>query len=377
MVDNRLTFTVHATSGAARVGSVTTPRGTFQTPVFMPVGTRGVVRALGPDDVERLGAEIILGNTYHLMLRPTAELVAEMGGLHRFSDWSGHLLTDSGGYQVFSLDPKVDDDGVTFKSVYDGSRHRFTPERAIEVQELLGADIAMVLDVCAQLPSTPKVIRQALDRTTAWARRCAEARTRPDQCLFGIVQGGLDLALRAESAQATVDIGFDGYAIGGLSVGETRDEMLPAIEAAIAHLPADRPRYLMGVGDPISLVEGVARGIDMFDCVLPTRLARHGTILSSEGRLQIRNARFASDQGPLDPACSCMTCTRFTRAYLRHLVAVSEPSAARFLTIHNLTYLLDLMKRTREAITAGTFEAFRREIAETWAASPGPGGKPG
>jgi queuine tRNA-ribosyltransferase len=356
---------------------VTTPRGTFQTPVFMPVGTRGVVRALGPDDVERLGAEIILGNTYHLMLRPTAELVAEMGGLHRFSDWSGHLLTDSGGYQVFSLDPKVDDDGVTFKSVYDGSRHRFTPERAIEVQELLGADIAMVLDVCAQLPSTPKVIRQALDRTTEWARRCAAARSREDQCLFGIVQGGLDLDLRVKSAQATVDIGFDGYAIGGLSVGETRDEMLPAIEAAIAHLPADRPRYLMGVGDPISLVEGVARGIDMFDCVLPTRLARHGTILSSEGRLQIRNARFARDGGPLDPACQCMTCTRFTRSYLRHLVVVQEPSAARFLTIHNLTYLLDLMKRTRGAILEGTFGELRAEIAQTWAASPGPGGKPG
>jgi queuine tRNA-ribosyltransferase len=374
---SRLRFDIHAVEGAARSGAVTTPRGSFATPVFMPVGTRGTVRALGTDDVERLGAQIILANTYHLMLRPTAEVVAGLGGLHRFADWSGHVLTDSGGYQVFSLQPKVDDEGARFRSVYDGSWHHLTPERAVAVQELLGADIAMVLDVCAELPSTPAVIRAAHERTIRWARRCAAARTRDDQCQFGIVQGGLDPALRAESAAALVDIGFDGYAVGGLSVGETRDEMLPAIEAATAHLPADRPRYLMGVGDPVSLVEAVARGIDMFDCVLPTRLARHGTVLTSLGRLQIRNARFAADEGPLDPACRCMTCARFSRGYLRHLIVVQEPSAARLLTIHNLTYLLDLMRSARRAIGEGRFGSLRRDVAAAWAGSPGPGGAPG
>lgn len=373
----RLRFDVLATDGRARAGVVTTPRGTFRTPVFMPVGTRGIVRALGPDDVERLGAEIILANTYHLMLRPTADLVAEMGGLHAFSDWHGHLLTDSGGYQVFSLSPKVDDEGARFRSVYDGSWHHLSPEGAIAIQEQLGADIAMVLDVCSELPSTPATIRSAHERTIRWARRCAAARSREDQCLFGIVQGGLDADLRVESAQQLVDIGFDGYAVGGLSVGETRDEMLPAMEAATAHLPGDRPRYLMGVGDPISLVEGVARGIDMFDCVLPTRLARHGTVLTSLGRIQIRNARFSRDSEALDPACRCMTCTRFSRAYLRHLVVVQEPSAARLLTIHNLTYLLDLMRSARAAIVEGRFDELRAAVATAWAGSPGPGGRPG
>jgi queuine tRNA-ribosyltransferase len=372
----RLRFSIEGTQGAARAGTVTTPRGSFRTPVFMPVGTRGVVRAIGPDDLERLGAEIILGNTYHLMLRPSAELVAEMGGLHRFADWRGHLLTDSGGYQVFSLDPRVDEQGARFRSVYDGSWHQLTPERAVAVQELLDSDIAMVLDVCPELPSTPAVIRAAHERTLRWARRCALARSSERQCQFGIVQGGLDAGLRAESAGTLVEIGFDGYAIGGLSVGETRDEMLPAIEASTAVLPTDRPRYLMGVGDPISLVEAVARGVDMFDCVLPTRLARHGTVLSSEGRLQIRNARFARDPDPLDPACGCMTCTRFSRSYLRHLVVVQEPSAARFLTLHNLTYLLELMRRTREAILAGAFDELRAEVAVAWAGAPGPGGQP-
>ncbi len=362
----KLGFDIVATDGDARAGVVHLPRGSFQTPVFMPVGTRAAVRAMTGAGMESLGAEIILGNTYHLMLRPGAELIAELGGLHKFSSWSGRMLTDSGGFQVFSLDPKVDDDGVTFKSVYDGSFHRFTPEKAVEVQELLGADIAMVLDVCPALPSTPKLLRQAVERTAAWAARQRVVHQREDQVQFGIVQGGIDLALRAESAQRTVDIGFDGYAIGGLSVGESRDEMLPAIEATNAVLPTDRPRYLMGVGDPISLVEGVARGVDMFDCVLPTRLARHGTVLTSEGRVQMKNARFARDPGPLDPTCSCETCVRYSRAYLRHLQMVGEQTVATLLTIHNLTYLLDLMRRARTAIIDGTFTALRSEVAATW-----------
>lgn len=366
-----LRFDIHATAGAARSGTVTLPRGTFETPVFMPVGTRGVVRALGPDDLETLGAQIILGNTYHLMLRPGADLVEELGGLHSFSDWKGCMLTDSGGFQVFSLDPKVDDDGVTFKSVYDGSMHRFTPEKAIQVQEQLGADIAMVLDVCASLPSTRAVLRQALERTTEWAQRCRDARSRDDQCVFGIVQGGTELDLRVESAQRTVDIGFDGYAIGGLSVGESRDEMLPSITAATDILPADRPRYLMGVGDPISLVEGIARGIDMFDCVLPTRLARHGSALTSVGKVQIRNAQYARSSEPLDPACSCMTCRRFSRGYLRHLLSVGEASAARFITIHNLSYLLGLMAEVRASIGDGTFETVRQRTIAVWSQTAG------
>ncbi len=362
----KLRFDIVGTDGDARAGVVHLPRGSFETPVFMPVGTRAAVRSMTGAAMESLGAEIILANTYHLMLRPGADLVAELGGLHQFSTWPRRMLTDSGGFQVFSLDPKVDDDGVTFKSVYDGSFHRFTPEKAVEVQELLGADIAMVLDVCAPLPSTPKVLRQAVERTVAWAARQRLVHQRADQVQFGIVQGGTDAALRVESAERTVEIGFDGYAIGGLSVGESRDEMLPAIEVTNAVLPADRPRYLMGVGDPISLIEGVARGVDMFDCVLPTRLARHGTVLTSEGKVQMKNARFARDSGPLDPACECETCSRYSRAYLRHLQMVGEQTVATLLTIHNLTYLLDLMRRARRAILDGTFSTVRAETAATW-----------
>jgi queuine tRNA-ribosyltransferase len=327
-----------------------------------------VVRALSGDDLETLGAKIILGNTYHLMLRPGADLIEDLGGLHRFAAWPGHLLTDSGGFQVFSLAPKLDDDGVAFRSVYDGSMHRFTPESAVRVQEQLGADIAMVLDVCPALPSTPQLLRAAVDRTAAWAQRCRDARSRPDQAQFGIVQGGLDADLRQESAARTVSIGFDGYAIGGLSVGETLEEMLPAISVTTRALPADRPRYLMGVGDPISLVEAVARGVDMFDCVLPTRLARHGTVLTSSGRLQIRNAKFARSDGPLDSNCGCLTCSRWSRGYLRHLIGVGEQTAARLLTIHNLAYLLGLMRSVREAIIDGSFPTFRRNVVESWRA---------
>ncbi|MEA3075434.1 MAG: queuine tRNA-ribosyltransferase [Actinomycetota bacterium] len=362
-----LRIEVTSTDGPARAGTVTTPRGTFSTPCFMPVGTRASVKALSTADLEDLGFEVMLSNTYHLMLRPGADVVAELGGIHGFAAWPGHVLTDSGGYQVFSLEPDVDDDGATFRSTYDGSLHRLTPESAVEVQERLGADIQMVLDVCPPLPSPPEVVRLAVERTAAWAARAkaAHRRTR-DQALFGIVQGGVDEAMRRESARRTVEVGFDGYGIGGLSVGESRDEMLPALDAAIAELPGDRPRYLMGVGDPIGLVEGIARGVDLFDCVLPTRLARHGSVLTSAGRIQIRNAAFARDGGPLDPACPCAVCARWSRGYLRHLLQVGEPTALRLLTWHNLAWTLALVRQARAAVEAGELDGLRREMGQVW-----------
>jgi len=362
-----LSIDLIATDGPARTGKITTARGAFQTPCFMPVGTRASVKALSTADLEVLGYDVMLSNTYHLMLRPGPGLVADLGGIHGFAGWDRHVLTDSGGFQVFSLNPTVDDDGVTFRSTYDGSRHRLTPELAVAVQEQLGADIQMVLDVCPPLPSAPDVVRLAVERTAAWAARARRAHTRlGDQSLFGIVQGGVDPVLRRESAERTVAIGFDGYGIGGLSVGESRDEMLPALEAALGALPATTPRYLMGVGDPIGLVEAIARGVDMFDCVLPTRLARHGSVLTGAGRIQIRNASFATDAGPLDGECACMVCARWSRAYLRHLLQVGEPTALRLLTWHNLAWIQALMVRVREAIAAGELEALRREITQVW-----------
>lgn len=357
---------IEATAGDARAATVSTARGTFRTPCFMPVGTRGAVRAVSTADLEDLGAEVMLANTYHLMLRPGAEVVAELGGVHGFAAWPGHVLTDSGGYQVFSLEPKVDDDGATFRSAYDGSLHRLTPEGAVAVQEHLGADIAMVLDVCPPLPSPPEVVRLAVERTAAWAARSRAAHRRPGQALFGIVQGGVDEALRKESAARTVEVGFDGYAVGGLSVGERRDEMLAALAAALAELPAGAPRYLMGVGDPVGLVEAVALGVDLFDCVLPTRLARHGTVLTSAGRLQLRNAAYASDAGPLDPACPCPVCARWSRAYLRHLLRMGDPGAARLLTLHNLAWTLALVGRVREAVVAGELAAVRADVGSAY-----------
>jgi len=365
-VTSRVGFDVAARCGAARTGTVTTARGAFQTPVFMPVGTRASVKALEAADLDALGAEVVLANTYHLMLRPGADLIDEMGGLHRFSGWSGHMLTDSGGYQVFSLSPKVDDDGATFRSTYDGSLHRLTPEKAVELQELLGADISMVLDVCPALPSTPDLLRAAVERTAAWAERARRSHRRPDQSLFGIVQGGVDEALRRESAERTVALDFDGYGIGGLSVGEPRHQMLPALAAAVAALPDDRPRYLMGVGDPIGLVEGIALGVDMFDCVLPTRIARHGSVLTDEGRVQLRNAAYARDHGPIDARCPCRVCGRYSRAYLRHLLQVGEPSALRLLTLHNLAWTFALVERARAAIESGALDDLRREVAGVW-----------
>ncbi len=355
-----------AADGSARAATAATARGDYTTPLFMPVGTRGAIKYLSADDYARIGAQIVLGNTYHLMLRPGAELVERFGGLGAFSGWDGLTLTDSGGFQVFSLDPKVDDDGVTFASTYDGSTHRFTPEIAVDVQQRLGADIQMVLDVCPPLPSPPDVIRLAVERTTAWAKRARAAHTRPDQALFGIVQGGISETMRRESAQQIVDIGFDGYGIGGLSVGETREEMLPALAAALEHLPADRPRYLMGVGDPASMVEAVALGVDQFDCVMQTRLGRHGTALTSTGRFQAKAARNADLDEPLDATCSCEVCARHSRGYIRHLLQVREPSASRLLSIHNVAWTIDLMDRMRTAIAEQRFEGLRRSVLDVW-----------
>jgi queuine tRNA-ribosyltransferase len=359
-------FETIATDGAARSGIAHTARGSYRTPCFMPVGTRGAIKYLSAADYERLGAELVLGNTYHLMLRPGAETIAELGGLGRFAGWSGLTLTDSGGFQVFSLDPDVDDDGVTFKSTYDGSSHRFTPEIAVHTQELLGADIQMVLDVCPPLPSPPDVIRTAVDRTAAWAAIARSSHRRQDQALFGIVQGGIDEVLRAESAQRTVALEFDGYAIGGLSVGETRGEMVPALGAALAHLPQDRPRYLMGVGDPASLVEAVALGVDQFDCVMQTRIGRHGTALTRHGKLHIKNAKHALSDEPLDVGCACEVCQRHSCAYIRHLFQVGEPTASRLVSLHNISWTLQLMASMRAAIEAGTFDSFRHEVLAVW-----------
>jgi len=370
-------FTARARDGRARAGSVRLARGEVATPGFMPVATRGTVRALpthvlaGLRTASGAGFDLLLSNTYHLMLRPGAEAVAELGGLHAFTGWDGPMLTDSGGYQVFSLEPRVSDEGAEFASTYDGSRHLLTPELAVQVQELLGADVQMVLDVCPPLPSSREVLERAVDTTEAWARRALRARTRlDDQSLFGIVQGGVVLDLRAQAAERTVALGFDGYAIGGLSVGESRAEMLPAIEAAVAVLPEDRPRYLMGVGDPVSIVEAVARGIDLFDCVLPTRLARHGTLLTDGGRLNITRAEFARDPGPIQAGCTCPSCTHYERGLLRHLAAVDEPAAATICTIHNLWWMLQLIERIRTAIGDGRLTALRAEVAAVWDPTP-------
>ncbi len=363
---------VEVTDGAARATTIRSPRGEIRTPAFMPVGTRGTVRGIGSDDLERLGAQVVLGNTYHLMLRPGADVVGALGGLNRFMAWEGHTLTDSGGFQVFSLEPKITEEGATFRSTYDGSAHTLTPESAVAVQQVLGADIQMVLDVCPPLPSSREVVVAAVDRTAQWAGRAVDAHRpvrlagRSTQALFGIVQGGVDLALRVESAERTVERRFDGYGIGGLSVGEARDEMLPALAAALAHLPVDQPRYLMGVGDPVSVVEAIALGVDLFDCVLPTRLARHGTLLTSSGRMNLRNLRFATDDGPIDAECTCLVCARHSRGYLRHLLQVREQSAARYCTLHNLHWLLRLVERTRAAILVGSLDRVRNEVAEHW-----------
>jgi queuine tRNA-ribosyltransferase len=336
--------------------------------VFTPVGTKASVKAMLPSELRDLGARIVLANAYHLYFRPGAELIDEMGGVHGFSGWDGPVLTDSGGFQVFSLlhtATRIDDEGVRFRSVYDGSQHHFTPEVAMRVQRLLRSDIAMAFDECPPAGVDRGRVEAAVRRTGIWAAR-SRAQPRADgQLGFGIVQGGIDLELRRRSAEEIVGIGFDGYAVGGLSVGEARGQMLETLEATTAFLPADRPRYLMGVGDPEGLIESIARGVDMFDCVLPTRLGRTGSALVPGGRINLRNAAHATDQGPLVEGCTCPACTGFSRAYIRHLVTQSEISGLRLLTMHNLHHLLDLAARARAAIAAGRFADLRAEVAGT------------
>lgn len=336
----------------------------------MPVGSRGAVRLLSAEDLDQLEAEVVLANTYHLMLRPGAKVVEALGGLHGFSGWQGHFLTDSGGYQVMSLPCSVDDKGVDFRSAYDGSSQRLTPEGAVQTQEALGSDIAMVLDVCVALPAPRPAIEEAGERTLAWAERSLAARSRPDQFLFGIVQGGTEPDLRERYAEHLGKMGFDGYGIGGLSVGEAPAETLGALSRAIAPLPVARPRYLMGVGDPYLLVRAIGLGVDMFDCVLPTRLGRHGTALTGAGKVAVKAARYAADSGPVDPTCACPVCRRHSRGYLRHLFNVGEPSAGRLLSLHNLAWLLALARQAREAVLAGNFGELEAEVAALWA----PGG---
>jgi queuine tRNA-ribosyltransferase len=368
-------FTLHGTDGAARRGEFRTPHGVVQTPAFMPVGTQGSVKAMRHRDLEELGAEIILGNTYHLFLSPGDELIARRGGLHRFIGWTRPMLTDSGGFQIFSLAERrvIREDGAEFQSHLDGSRHLLTPERAVDIQARLGSDIAMVLDECLSYPATVDAAAASMQRSVRWAARCRErlnvlrdgappdvAVANAGQAQFGIVQGGVFQELRDESADATVAIGFEGYAIGGLSVGEPADVMYAITEQTARRLPVDRPRYLMGAGTPEDLVESVARGIDMFDCVMPTRNARNGQLFTSEGRLNIKNARYAEDDRPLDPACACYTCRHHSRAYLRHLYMAGEMTAGALNTLHNLSFYLDTMRRIRDAIAFRTFDKFRQ-----------------
>jgi len=353
-----VTWGAEATDGAARAGVMQTPHGDVPTPAFIPVGTRAAVKAVDSDDLRAVGAEIILSNTYHLMLRPGAELIDELGGLHGFMGWSGPVLTDSGGFQIFSLGPEIDEDGASFTSIYDGAAVRLTPEDAVRAQQLLGADIAMALDVCVGLPAPREEVEKQMRRTLRWAERCLAAHTRPDQTLFGIVQGGVDLELRAESASATAALGFEGVAIGGLSVGEPADERNRALQAAVAELPADRPRYVMGLGDTDGLLDAIERGADMFDCVIPTRLARHGRALTRQGDFNVNRVEFTADDTPLDPDCSCLTCARHSKAYLRHLVRMNEIGSHRLLTIHNLRYVLDLVAGARTAIADGRWAEY-------------------
>lgn len=343
----------------ARAGVFTTPHGDLLTPVFAPVGTQATVKAVSPEQLRATGASLVLSNTYHLYLRPGADLVAEMGGLHRFMQWDGPMLTDSGGFQVFSLSEmrKIDEDGVTFKSHIDGSTHRFTPEKAVQIQEDLGADIIMAFDECAP-PYDRDYNQRAVQRTHAWAERCVKAQQRQDQALFGIVQGGIFPDLREKSAQYIRSLGFPGHAIGGLSVGETKLEMHAMIEVVDAVLPEDKPRYLMGVGSPEDLINGIRRGIDLFDCVLPTRLARHQAAMTRNGRINLMNVVHAHDPRPIDETCSCYTCTHFTRAYLRHLIVAKEMLAATLISIHNIQTLVSLVKDAREAIIKGQFDDF-------------------
>jgi len=361
-------FTITARDNRARACIFTTPHGDLLTPVFAPVGTQATVKTLTPEHLKEVNASLVLSNTYHLYLRPGDELVRDLGGLHRFMKWLRPMLTDSGGFQVFSLAQtrKIDDDGVTFKSHIDGSTHRFTPEKSIAIQENLGADIIMAFDECSD-PNDHAYSKLAMERTHHWAERCLQAQTRTDQALFGIVQGGVQADLRAASATFIASLDTPGVAIGGLSVGETKEEMYAMLEVATPLLPENKPRYLMGVGTPEDLIHGVARGVDIFDCVLPTRLARHHSAFAPEGRLNLMNAAFARDERPIDETCDCYTCRTFTRAYLRHLIVAKELLAGTLLSIHNLRALIRLMEQIRVYIADGTFEARVPELLGQWA----------
>ena len=367
MNESQFKFDLIATERNARAGLFHTPHGDLQTPVFAPVGTQATVKSLTPAQLTDTGASLVLSNTYHLYLRPGADLVAEMGGLHEFMRWPQPMLTDSGGFQVFSLSDtrKVDEEGVTFKSHIDGSMHRFTPESSIKVQEKLGADIIMAFDECAT-PRDRAYNERALVRTHNWLKRCASAKSRPDQALFGIVQGGVFADLRSQSAAFVSSLDLPGIAIGGLSVGETKAEMHAMLDVLHPLLPAHKPRYLMGVGSPEDLVNGVMRGVDIFDCVLPTRLARHQSAFTPTGRINLMNATFARDPRPIDDTCQCYACRNFTRAYIRHLVVAKEMLASTLISIHNVSFLIALMKRIRQSILAGNFEPFAVEFLHAY-----------
>jgi queuine tRNA-ribosyltransferase len=347
----------------ARAGVIHTPHGDIPTPVFAPVGTQATVKTLTPADLQELGASLILSNTYHLYLRPGPGLIADFGGLHQFMGWPGPILTDSGGFQVFSLEGlrKVDEEGVTFRSHIDGSQHRFTPERVVAIQEQLGADIIMAFDECPP-PENYDYNVQALRRTHHWAERCRAAQRRTDQALYGIVQGGIFPDLRQQSAEFLSALDFPGYGIGGLSVGETKAEMHAILEILHPLLPRHKPRYLMGVGSPEDLFEGIARGVDQFDCVLPTRIARNGAVFTHQGRVNLRNARFATDKNPIEPDCGCYTCRTFSLAYLRHLFMAGETLGLRLATLHNLHFMLETIRRIRQAILAGDFVAYKERF---------------
>lgn len=348
--------------GRARVGRLHTPSGSIPTPAFMPVGTRGAVRALDGRDLREVGAEMILSNTYHLMLRPGAETVAALGGLHTIMDWQGPILTDSGGYQVFSLEPAVTEEGARFRSVYDGSMHHLTPEEAVRVQVLLGADVAMVLDVLVGLPADRSVVAAAMRRTLRWTERARDAHPGGDQGLFGIVQGGADADLREESAKATAALDLDGFGIGGLSVGESAADRVTALQATIPHLPPTKVRYVMGLGDTEGVLDAIAEGADLFDCVWPTRMARHGKVFTGGGDYNLKRAEFRLSRDPLEADCACHTCQHHSRGYLRHLLAVKEITAYRLLSMHNLHYTLSILRDAREAISDGRFAEYRTGV---------------
>ena len=355
---------------------MSTPHGQVQTPTFMPVGTKGSVKGLTPGDLLSAGVGVVLGNTYHLYLRPGAALVEEVGGLHAFTGWKGPMLTDSGGYQVFSLAHRrrISERGVEFASVYDGSSHFLTPELATRVQQDLGADIAMVLDECPPANASREYHAGSLRRTARWAKRCKEAHSRQDQALFGIVQGGLYPDLREESLRRTLELGFSGYAVGGLSVGESREEMLQTLAAVAPQLPSEKPRYAMGIGDPVGILQVVSLGVDMFDCVLPTRLARHGAALTAGGRVNLKNASYRRDFGPLDPGCSCEACQGYSRAYLSHLVRENELLAHRLVTLHNVHFVGELCRQARAAIFEGCYEEFMKAWVASYADPEGRNG---